>query len=68
MRTGYDIKDVIDVLGLLAVLGAVAVLWIAMGIFDKRRKTERFLQELEAERERRHVSASRDAGAKRRIA
>jgi hypothetical protein len=62
-------EDVIDVLGLLAVFGAVAVLWIAMGMFDKRRKTRQFLRELDAERERRHVStASRDAGAKRRIA
>jgi hypothetical protein len=48
-------EDVIDVLGLLAVFGAVAVLWIAMGMFEKRRRTQQFLQELDAERERRHA-------------
>ena len=43
----------IDLLGLLAVFGAVAALWIAMDMLEKRRKTEKFFRELDAERKRR---------------
>jgi hypothetical protein len=59
----------IDLLGLLAVWGAVAVVWVAMGIFEKRQETKQFFQALDAKRERGHVGTeSPDAGAERRIA
>jgi hypothetical protein len=56
---------VIDVLGLLAVLGALAVLWIAMGMFETRRKTKKLFEALDAERERHVRSASADAAQAR---
>jgi hypothetical protein len=57
-----------DVLGLLA-LGAVAVLWIATGLFVSHEKTERFFQGLDAERKRELMrAASREAEARRRVA
>jgi hypothetical protein len=61
---------VIDVLGLLAELGALAVvLWIAVGMFETRRKTEQLFEALDAERERGQARpASPDARTERRIA
>jgi hypothetical protein len=41
-----------DVMELLAVWGVVAMVWVAIGIFDGRRKTERFFRQLDVERER----------------
>ena len=56
-------------LELLAVWGVVAVVWIAMGMFEKRQETKRFFRALDAERERGHVrTESPDAGEERRIA
>jgi hypothetical protein len=62
-------EDVIDLMGLLAVWGVVVVVWIAMGMFEKRQQTKQFLQAQNAERERGHGrTESPDAGVERRIA
>jgi hypothetical protein len=58
-----------DVMELLAVWGVVAMVWVAIGMLDGRRKTEGFFQQLDAERERRRDGTTYPNGrTERRIA
>jgi hypothetical protein len=57
------------VMELLAVWGVVAMVWVAIGMVDGRRKTEAFFRQLDAERQGGHDgTAYPDPGAERRIA